>query len=206
MLDYVPMSLLYGLPLVPIFIAGHVSHKRQERKISKLTEAMTSHTAESVAQKVLNDVGLKKITVSRGDDFSVNAYNPETGQVELSPETIGQKDISSIGLALYAICSLVHAKENPVREKMRESLKQWEPIAFWTVFSVLAFGLMADSAPAIITGYLLAVVIFIMHRMKVRLNREAASVTLKQAVATGLFKQEEQDQIADALAAIASNS
>lgn len=206
MLHLIPTSLLYALPAVPFFLFGKLLQNRNTRVLNEQSQVLTGHFAQAVAKQVLQQNSITDITVERGEDYSVNRFDPESKKVVLSPETVGAKDLSSVGIALYAVGACLSERRDPDFAWLRKQVGILEPIAFWTVFTILAFGVMASSLPVVVLGYVLAVVTWGIRRFNVRANERAGLLALDEANKKELFRPEEYTKLKEVIGVLARHA
>ncbi len=206
MLHIVLVSLIYALPAVPFFLFGKMMQNRYSKVLVEQSQVQTGQFAEAVANQVLKQNSLTDVTVERGEDYSVNRFDPESQKVVLSPETMGQKDVSSVGMALYAVGSCLSERKDPDFAWLRKQMSILEPVAFWTVFTILAFGVMASSLPVVILGYVLSVVTWGIRHFNVRSNERSGLLALEEANKKEIFRPEEYTRLKEVISVLARHA
>lgn len=169
--NMLPVSLLYALPLIPVFIYFWWMQYHNNRVLDKMTQAETDTVAGEAAKKLLGDVGITDIIIEKSSDYSQNEYIPQERKIMLGPDTFDQKDLTAISLAVRAAGKAILEKEAPESARLLDLLKRSTLIFFWFVFTILAFGLMGNSMITVGIGYLLFVLMLIAVIVCVRMER-----------------------------------
>lgn len=169
--NMLPVSLLYALPLIPVFIYFWWMQYHNNRVLDKMTQAETDTVAGEAAKKLLDDVGITDIIIEKSSDYSQNEYIPQERKIMLGPDTFDQKDLTAISLAVRAAGKAILEKEAPESARLLDLLKRSTLIFFWFVFTILAFGLMGNSIITVGIGYLLFVLMLIAVIVCVRMER-----------------------------------
>ncbi|MDO4586007.1 MAG: zinc metallopeptidase [Planctomycetia bacterium] len=194
-MDFIPVSLIYALPLLPFFVLCWAIQSRSHRTLHLLSEEETNCNAEDVAKQFLEKSKLSEVSVVKSDDFSKNEFDAESNSILLSPDTIGHKDIASIGLALRAVGHAIVHKNEPSLIKYWKNLQRMEIILFWIVFTVLAFGLMASSLPISILGYGLGLGILTLYYLNVLISFRINRIIVDFIDNQKLFREDERKKI-----------
>lgn len=173
--NMIPMSMIYILPLIPLFIFFWILQCRVNRTLVRSSTLETQVAAKELAEKLLEKANICNVPIERGEDYTINAYLPEDRKILLSPDTFDQKDITAIGLALRAAGKTIFAQESPEMANFLDWIKRSVLIFFWIVFTVMSFGLMGNSFVTIIIGYVmgagLLALFFTEIRMESGINR-----------------------------------
>lgn len=156
------LTLIYSIPLALFFLIAWITQAKLYNTIDRHSEIETNLPAESVAQSVLKENAVS-VRIEKSEDYTQNHYDSEQGKILLSPNTIGQKDITSIGFAIHAANEAIQAKKYPSYIQRRKKLAIMETISFWVAFSVLAMGLMGGSLQTVMGGYLIALLPAAIH-------------------------------------------
>lgn len=169
--NMLPVSLLYALPLIPVFIYFWWMQYRNNRVLDKMTQVETETVASEAAKKLLNDVSITDIVIEKSSDYSQNEYVSCDRKILLGPDTFDQKDLTAISLAVRAAGKAILEKESPESFRLLDILKRSTLVFFWFVFTVLAFGLMGNSMVTVVVGYLLFALMLIAVIACVRMER-----------------------------------
>ncbi len=202
MLQYIPFSVLYALPLIPIIIIGKILYNRSHAVIAKQEETQTNLTAADTVRVLLDNNKLKNIAVEQGNDWSFNGFDDESGKIKLSPGKIAQKDIVSIAVAVLAFSPLLREITQPPKALYRKISGICQPISFWTVFTILALGLMSSSVSTVLFGYLLSLTTIAFRYYNLKSDESAAEAVIRQLESLSTFCSGELENIRKATGAI----
>ena len=166
----IPSSLSYTLPLVPLFLFFWLMQHRSNRTLVAESEIEAKAEAKEVALKMLKLTGIEDVAVEKSDNYSQNDFDETEQKILLSPDTFDQKDLTAIGLAARAVGKAIFSRQAPDEAKLLGTIKHSLLISFWIVFTVLAFGLMANSPITILVGYGLIALMLLFVVIQIRLE------------------------------------
>jgi len=197
-----PVSLLYAFPLLPLFVYFWWIQVRNNKTFAKMNQIETKYKATDIVRSLLEEESITDIPIELTDDYSQHHYLPMDRKILLGPDTYDQQDITAIGQAARAAGKAIFEKNSPEMFRFFETMKKTILVFFWFVFTVLAFGLMGNSVPTVITGYsmfaaMMAAFIYDI-RHELALNKMVAQ-KLEKKISADILTKVQQVMKADAL-------
>ncbi|MDO5580989.1 MAG: zinc metallopeptidase [Planctomycetia bacterium] len=195
------LTVIYSIPLILFFLIAWITQTKLYNTIDQHSEMETSVPAESVAQTVLKENAVS-VRIEKSEDYTQNNYDSENGKILLSPNTIGQKDITSIGFAVHAANEAIEAKKRPSYVQRRRKLVIVETISFWVAFSILAMGLMSGSLQTVLAGYATALFPAAIHFCNTKYDLQRSRKLCEVLRSLNIFNEKEIYSLRNVLRAI----
>lgn len=195
------LAALYALPALPIFGAGWLSQIRADRCIRKLTDVDARVVSDAALAAFLKEVDLTDVEVVKSENYMQNEYDAAQNKIFLSPDTLGRRDVASLGLALRAGAQAVAERREPEKPRRVRALHAAENITFWGAFSILAFGIMSSTLATTLLGYALVLLVYGLWNVRTKILRDVDGVALKFAKTNSLISQETARLVEQALKA-----
>lgn len=174
----IPAYVLYSLPAVPLFAYGWYTQFAADRRVRELTGTDEKIKADAALADFLKASELEDVEVVKSENYMQNEYDESVNKIFLSPDSLGHSDASSIALALRAGAQAATYRRSPQKTALAKSLHRAETTAFWSAFTVLAFGIMASHLFMTLIGYALCFVVFAVFGWRAKLLREVDSFAL----------------------------
>lgn len=163
-----------------IFLLSLIVQAVLKSKIKKYSKIPTGLTGAQVAMKMLQENGIRDVTVNCTDGFLTDHYNPVTKQVNLSSDVYKGNNIASVAVAAHECGHALQHAKGYAPLKLRSAMVPVVNFANNTVQFILLLGIiLIESVPAVIwVGIALFAVttLFSFVTLPVEINASARAV------------------------------
>ena len=197
-------TVLYALPAAAALLYAWFQLIAANRRLDRACEFKTKVAAEDALASFLKKNGAS-FPIQKGGDYLENAYDPDKGEIRLSPDVFGCVDACSIASALNAGSqALAHCNAPASIHKLARlhSITTWW---FWGVFCILGFAVMGESFVGTCVGYATLIPLYAMFSIRKNIMKRNQAPALEFVQSSGLFNPEEATVLKKTLAAAIVN-
>lgn len=194
-------SILYFLPLLPALIYAWVKGNAAHKRILESSKSDSKIVARDLLTMFLKAKSMDDIQIAKGDNYLQNVYVESENRIDLSPDTIDSVDVASLALVLRAGAQAATVKQSPQTLQMLAKLRNIQTILFWTVFCILAFGIMTSSLVISIVGYVLLCGVLYCGHIQRKLKSDIDNIAIEFMRQTAILPQDKQAELEEVFAA-----
>lgn len=197
-------TVVYALPAAAALLYAWFQLIAANRRMDRACEFKTKVAAEDALASFLkkNDASFP---IEKGSDYLENAYDPNKGEIRLSPDVFGCVDACSVASALNAGSQALACRNAPETIDKLARLHSITTWWFWGVFCILGFAVMGESLVGTCVGYATLIPLYAMFNIRKNIMKRNQAPALEFIQSSGLFNSEEATVLKKTLAAALVN-